>query len=122
MKRAQDADANQKPAAEEALVTSERRSKQTEVALRASQWLLEGILNAMPVRVFWKDTQLVYLGCNAAFAHDAGFAEAKDIIGKDDFQMGWRAQAEKYRADDRLVIESGNAKLLIEETSTTPTG
>jgi PAS domain S-box-containing protein len=72
--------------------------------------------------VFWKDKNLIYLGCNTVFARDAGFAGPKDIIGKDDFQMGWREQAEKYRGDDREVIESGCAKLLIEESQTTPEG
>ena len=96
--------------------------KRAEEALRASQQILEGIINAIPVRVFWKDKNLVYLGCNAIFARDAGFADPKDIIGKDDFQMGWREQAEKYRGDDRQVIESGCSKLLIEEPQTTPEG
>jgi PAS domain S-box-containing protein len=91
-------------------------------ALRASQQILEGIINAIPVRVFWKDKNLVYLGCNAVFARDAGFADPKDIIGKDDTQMGWRDQAELYRADDRQVIESGRSKYLIEEPQTTPEG
>ncbi len=89
---------------------------------RESAQLIEGIINAIPVRVFWKDAQLVFLGCNAAFARDAGFADPKDLVGKDDFQMGWREQAELYRADDRAVIESGRARLLIEEPQTTPTG
>jgi PAS domain S-box-containing protein len=97
-------------------------SRQAEEALRASQQVIEGILNAIPVRVFWKDKNLVYLGCNAVFARDAGFAEPKDIIGKDDYQMGWRDQAELYRGDDRQVIESGCSKLLIEEPQTTPAG
>ena len=96
--------------------------KRAEEALRASQQILEGILNAIPVRVFWKDKNLIYLGCNTIFARDAGFADPKDIIGKDDYQMGWRDQAEKYRADDRQVIESGLSKLLMEETQTTPQG
>ena len=96
--------------------------KQAEEALRASQQIIEGIINAIPVRVFWKDKNLVYLGCNAAFARDAGFADPKDIIGKDDYQMGWRDQAELYRDDDRQVIESGCSKLLIEEPQTTPEG
>ena len=96
--------------------------KQIEETLRASRQILEGIINAIPVRVFWKDKNLVYLGCNAAFARDAGFADPKDVIGKDDFQMGWRNQAEAYRADDRRVIESGGSKLLIEESQTTPEG
>ena len=91
-------------------------------ALRESRQILEGIINAIPVRVFWKDKNLVYLGCNTAFARDAGFADSKDIIGKDDYQMGWREQAELYRSDDRKVIESGVSKFLIEEPQTTPDG
>jgi PAS domain S-box-containing protein len=98
------------------------RRKRTEEALRASQQIVEGIINAIPVRVFWKDKNLFYLGCNAAFARDAGFADPKDIIGKDDYQMAWRAQADLYRDDDRQVIESGCAKLLVEEPQTNPQG
>jgi PAS domain S-box-containing protein len=96
--------------------------KRAEEALRASQQFIEGILNAMPVRVFWKDKNLVYLGCNAVFARDAGFADPKDIIGKDDYQIEWHEQADLYRDDDRQVIESGCSKLLIEELQTTPEG
>jgi PAS domain S-box-containing protein len=96
--------------------------KRTEEALRVSRQIIEGIINAIPVRVFWKDKNLVYLGCNAVFARDAGFADPKDIIGKDDYQMGWRDQAELYRDDDRHVIESGSSKSLIEEPQTTPEG
>ena len=96
--------------------------KRAEEALRASQQIIEGIINAIPVRVFWKDKNLVYLGCNAVFARDAGFTDPKDIIGKDDYQMGWRDQADLYRDDDRQVIESGCSKLFIEEPQTTPEG
>ncbi len=96
--------------------------KRAEEELRKSKQVIEGILDAMPVRVFWKDKNLVYLGCNAIFARDAGFADPKDLIGKDDHQMGWRDQAEAYRADDREVIETGRSKLLKEEPQTTPEG
>ena len=96
--------------------------KQAEEKLRESRQILEGILNTIPVRVFWKNKDLTYLGCNTPFAQDAGFEKAGDIIGKDDYAMGWREQAELYRADDRAVIESGNAKLMIEEPQTTPAG
>jgi PAS domain S-box-containing protein len=96
--------------------------KQAEDALRASHQFIEGIMNAIPVRVFWKDKNSVYLGCNMAFAQDAGYAGPKDIIGKDDHQMVWREQAEGYRGDDSQVISSGQSKMLFEETQTTPTG
>ena len=96
--------------------------KKAEEDLQKSRQILEGILNTIPVRVFWKDKNLVYLGCNTPFAQDAGFEKPEDIIGKDDYRMGWREQAELYRADDRLVIESGRIKFLIEEPQTTPSG
>ena len=100
----------------------EEKRRQADETLRESQQLIEGIINAIPVRVFWKDKNLVYLGCNAAFARDAGFADPKDIIAKDDYQMGWSDQAELYRNDDRQVIENGVTKYLIEEPQTTPEG
>ncbi|MDZ4199692.1 MAG: PAS domain-containing protein, partial [Kiritimatiellia bacterium] len=95
---------------------------QAEEKVRESKLMIEGIINTIPARVFWKDRQLIILGCNMAFAHDAGFSDPRDLIGKNDFQMNWREQAENYRADDRAVIESGDARLNIEESQTTPTG
>jgi len=105
-----------------AISTDITERKEMEKALRASQQIIEGIINAIPVRVFWKDKNLVFLGCNAVFARDAGFADPKDIIGKDDYQMVWRDQAELYRGDDLQVIESGCSKVFIEEPQKTPEG
>lgn len=96
--------------------------KKAEEELRASQQLLEGIINSISVRVFWKDKDLRYLGCNQVFAQDAGFTHPSDLIGKNDFQMGWRDQAELYRSGDRQVMESGIPILLNEEPQTTPEG
>ncbi len=76
----------------------------------------------IPIRVFWKDASLRYLGCNTAFARDAGYQKPEDLIGKDDFEMAWREQAELYRADDRRVMESGVPKLRYEEPQTGPDG
>ncbi len=98
------------------------RRKQAEEEVRASQQITEGIINTIPLRVFWKDKNLVYLGSNESFARDAGCTAPKDLVGKDDFQLGWRKQAERYRADDRQVIDSGQPKLFIEEPQTTPSG
>jgi PAS domain S-box-containing protein len=96
--------------------------KRAEEALQNSQLMIRDIINALPASVFWKDKNLRYLGCNNAFARDAGFAEPKDIIGKNDHDLVWREQAEGYRSDDRQVIQSGCAKLLIEESLTTSAG
>jgi two-component system sensor histidine kinase/response regulator len=80
------------------------------------------VIDAIPMRVFWKSPDLLYLGCNTAFAQDAGKRVPDDLIGKDDYAMGWSNQADLYRADDMAVIQSGVAKLNFEEPQTTPEG
>jgi diguanylate cyclase (GGDEF)-like protein/PAS domain S-box-containing protein len=95
---------------------------QSEMALIASHKLLHTIIDTAPVRIFWKDRDLRYLGCNPLFARDAGLKNTADLIGKDDYQMNWADQADIYRTDDRAVMESGIAKLVYEEPQTTPDG
>ncbi len=96
--------------------------KHTEDELRESREMLETVLDTIPTRVFWKDLDSNFLGCNRPFALDAGFDSPADLIGRNDYQMGWAEQAELYRSDDRKVIESGQAKLNYEEPQSTPNG
>ena len=87
-----------------------------------SRRMLQLVLDTIPVRVFWKDLDSIYLGCNRLCAIDAGLATPEAIIGRSDFDLGWRDQAELYRADDRQVMASGVAKVNYEEPQTTPDG
>ena len=103
-------------------LTTDNGQKQAELVMQASLQLLPLIMNNIPQAVFWKDRDLVYLGCNQAFADDAGFSSPEEIVGKTDFDMPWKDQAELYRADDRLVMEKGEPKLNYEEPQTTPNG
>ena len=94
--------------------------KRAEQGLHESQQMLKSVLNTIPVRVFWKDRNSIYLGCNYPFALDAGLQSPEELIGRDDFEIGWAEQADSYRLDDRLVMETGEPKLGYEETQTTP--
>jgi len=85
--------------------------RDSEARLSDANRMLQAVLDATPVRFFWKDLDLRYLGCNTNFAKDAGFDSPSQLLGKDDFAMGWKDQAKIYRADDRVVIESGQSKL-----------
>jgi PAS domain S-box-containing protein len=96
--------------------------KQAEAKLQDTQKMLQLVLDTIPVRVFWKDHDSVYLGCNKLFAEDSGLQEPDKLIGKTDFDMGWQEQAELYRADDRDVMQTGIRKLNYEEPQTTPDG
>ena len=98
------------------------KRKRAEEALRESQQMLHSVLDTIPVRVFWKDLDSNYLGCNRPFALDAGLQSPEELIGRNDFEMGWAEQADSYRSDDRLVMETGIPKLGYEEPQTTPAG
>jgi diguanylate cyclase (GGDEF)-like protein/PAS domain S-box-containing protein len=91
-------------------------------ALAESRNILESVIETIPIRVFWKDRESRYLGCNSVFAADAGAASPLEVVGKDDFQLGWREQAESFRADDRRVMDSGVPSLGCEQAQTIPDG
>jgi PAS domain S-box-containing protein len=96
--------------------------KRAEEKLRRSRDLLQSVIEHVPVRVFWKDRDLRFLGGNTLFATDAGCKHPDELTGKTDFEMGWKGQAELYRADDQTVMESGLPRLDYEEPQTTPDG
>lgn len=96
--------------------------QKAEEGIIESRNLLHTIIDTIPIRVFWKNKYLRYMGSNTLFARDAGLESPQDLLGKDDYQLSWREQAENYRADDRTVIESGESKLFFEEEQTTPDG
>ncbi len=101
---------------------AEMSLNEAKAALESSQSLLQTVVDNVPVRIFWKDRDLNYLGCNPVFARDAGKASPPELIGRSDYEMGWAPEADLYRADDRQVIESGISKLNYEEPQTTPDG
>jgi PAS domain S-box-containing protein len=96
--------------------------RQTEEQLRQSRQLLRLILDTIPVRVFWKDTECRYLGCNLLFARDAGLDTADEILNKTDYDLNWQEQAGNYRSDDQQVMQSGRPRMHYEEPQTTADG
>ena len=73
------------------------------------------IIDSVPIRIFWKDKDGIYLGANQLFLDDAGLNKASDIIGKSDFEMTWRESAQQFIEDDAGVVNSGVPRLNYEE-------
>lgn len=84
-------------------------------ALRQSRAMLQQVLDATPTRIFWKDREARYLGCNRALLEDSGYGSVAELLGRTDFEMPWARYAELYRQDDFAVMTSGRPKLHIEE-------
>ena len=99
-------------------MTDVAAKKSFEGAPGRSEQLLQIVIDSIPQRVFWKDRNFVYLGCNRSFARDAGLDDPSQIVGKNDFELAWKATAHLYVADDRLVMESNTPKIDIEEPMT----
>jgi len=97
------------------LESDQVKHKQTESELNQSREMLQLIFDTIPARVFWKRNDLTYQGCNKSFAQDAGLDSTDAIIGKNDFDLGWKDFAKQYQEDDKSVIKSGTPKLNFEE-------
>jgi len=104
------------------LETAEAKRKRTEEDLYHSREMLQLVLDTIPQRVFWKDGNFSYLGCNELFAGDAGLDDPSAIVGKNDFELTWKDTAQLYRDDDTLVMGSDTPKLNFEEPQTRPDG
>jgi diguanylate cyclase (GGDEF)-like protein/PAS domain S-box-containing protein len=107
------------------LFSYHRRNAETRKAMQQlaeSHHMLQTVIDTMPLRIFWKDQESRFLGCNAFFAKDAGESGPDGVIGKFDAQLPWKEHAALYRTDDLLVMASGQPKLAYDEPITTPDG
>jgi two-component system sensor histidine kinase/response regulator len=91
--------------------------QQAEQSLQESRNMLQMVLNTIPQRVFWKDRDSRFLGCNPSFANDYQLTP-EQIIGKTDAELPWAAYAEAYRADDVKIMVSQVPELGYEELTT----
>ena len=89
--------------------------KQREWRMQESRKMLQLVIDHIPQRVFWKDTNFAFLGCNHAAATDAGLAHPDEIIGRTDFDLAWSENADQYRHDDMETLRTGIAKVNYEE-------
>lgn len=99
----------------------------TEMPPKSDYWLqpefLSDLLKQLPVHVFWKDVNSVYLGCNEIFATSLGLDSPKEIIGKTDYDLcTTKEESDTYREDDQKIIKSRKPKLSFEEQQTLPNG
>jgi len=86
--------------------------KRAEAALQEKEQYLRLILNNIPQQVFWKDTNLVFLGCNENWAKATQLDSPDDIIGKTDYDLLPNRQiADEFRAQDQEVMRTDTPQL-----------
>jgi len=88
--------------------------KHAERALRASESKYRTLLENIPQKIFLKDRYSVYLSCNINYADDLKI-EPQEIVGRTDYEFYPKELAEKYRADDQRIMQSGHTENIEEK-------
>ena len=99
-----------------AIDTTTRKNAEDE--LYRAHVMLELIIDNIPQRVFWKDANSIYLGCNQPFARDGSLASPYEVVGKTDTDLFSSEAAALFRSDDRWVMDNNTPKIDFEEQLT----
>lgn len=85
-----------------------------EDALRKSESKYRTLIENLPQKIFFKDSDSVYISCNKNYADDLKI-KPDEIAGKTDYEFYPKELAEKYRADDKRLIELGKSEAIEEK-------
>jgi PAS domain S-box-containing protein len=89
-------------------------TRRAEEQLRKSETKYKTLLENLPQKIFLKDKNSAYISCNKNYADDLGL-EPEQIAGKTDYDFYPEELADKYRADDKKIIQSGQTKEIEEK-------
>ena len=83
--------------------------KCAEVARRVSENRYRRLVENLPQKIFHKDRNSVYVSCNEIYARDLKI-RPEEIFGKTDYDFYPEPLANKYRSDDKRIMESGKTE------------
>ncbi len=88
--------------------------KQANAALQRSEALYHSLVENIPQNIFRKDKTGRFTFVNNNYCQMVG-KPAEEILGKTDFDLHPKEQAQKYRRDDNFVMTSGKTLDIIEK-------
>jgi PAS domain S-box-containing protein len=92
-------------------ITEDKRAEQS---LHESEKKYRTLIENLPQKVFLKDRDSNYISCNKNYADDVGI-NPDQIKGKTDYEFFPRELAEKYRRDDKRIMETGVTETIEEK-------
>ena len=91
------------------------KKEQKEIERNRANLLLENIINQVPSNIYWKSREGKILGCNKFVADMANMQSPSDLVGKTDYELPWKINADAYRKVDNEIMNSGITKSFEEE-------
>lgn len=80
-------------------------TKNNQDQIKKQSALIKGLLDSIPEKVFYKDREGVFLGCNERFADNYGLTK-QEIIGRTDYDLLSTIKAEESYRTDQDVIDN----------------
>jgi PAS domain S-box-containing protein len=121
-RRASNRDITQRKQAEEALKQRHDQLETVSDQLAAQRNLLRTMIDNLPDSVYAKDAHSRFLLANATVARMMGAATPDDLLGKTDFDFYPQELASEFRADEEVVVRTGQPAANIEEPVLDPQG
>lgn len=87
-------------------ISSQREAQQEQT------WILEDIIGKMPGHVWWKDKNLLFMGCNDNQAKIAGLKSRNEIQGKCAYDVIIKDQPEEERRKQAIAIDKVDRKII----------
>jgi len=84
--------------------------------------LLQLLIDATPVDIYFKDLKSKYLKINKSSRDHYGLDSVEEIMGKSDFDFYPEAMATEFHKDDQYVIQTGQVICNKEELNISPDG
>jgi len=93
------------------------QSKEGITAVQKSREMLELVINNIPQLIYWKDKDLVYLGCNSNFAKLNGLENPTSIIGRTGDNLNWiKDKSNHIEECERKVITNNEPEYNVLES------
>ena len=96
--------------------------KRTQDAMAGAHLLLQAILDNVPDRIYFKDTQSRFLKLSKALATRLGVKDPEAAVGKTDFDFNPAEKAEEFFQDEQRIIRTGEALINKTERQILPNG
>ncbi|MBD2151301.1 PAS domain-containing protein [Pseudanabaena sp. FACHB-1277] len=94
---------------------------QAEQGLEEQKTYLRLIIDSIPQQIFWKDTNLVFRGCNKNWAASAQLESPESVIGKTDYDLIKDAHlADIFRHHDLQIMSSNQPELHVIQRKLNP--